>query len=185
MRRWVAVLMVVVVLGGSQARADEASKRAKAQDLFTTLRMDRTMAQIMEMVMRQVKQQTQSMPGADQMTPEQKQRLDEFQKHVFQVTEEAVGWKALEPEYVDLYASTYSEEELDGILAFYKSPVGQAMLAKTPELATKSMQIAQRRMAEFQPKLQQMLRDYIKQSGAGQPKPASRSPEPGQPSPKT
>jgi hypothetical protein len=48
-----------------------------------------------------------------------------------------------------VYAETYSEEELTGILAFYRSPAGQAMLKKTPVLAGK-MGAA---MAELQPEM--------------------------------
>ena len=36
---------------------------------------------------------------------------------------------------VNTYAQTFSEEELAGILAFYRTPVGQAMAAKMPDLA--------------------------------------------------
>jgi hypothetical protein len=31
------------------------------------------------------------------------------------------------PALVKIYADTYTEEELDGILAFYKSPAGEAV----------------------------------------------------------
>ena len=164
MRRWVAVAVVVMALaGGVQAHADEASKKAKAQELFLTVRMDRTMGQLMDTIMKQVSQMTQSMPGTKQMTESDKRQLADFQQRVGALVEKTVGWKAMEPDFVELYASTYSEEELDGILAFYKSPVGQAMLDKTPELMTKGTEISQRRMREVQPELNKMLEDFIKQ----------------------
>ena len=34
------------------------------------------------------------------------------------------------PDLVKLYSDAYSENELDGILAFYRTPAGRAMLAK-------------------------------------------------------
>jgi uncharacterized protein len=129
-------------------------------------------------VQKQVEQITQSMPGADQATPEQKKQIADFQKRVMDVVNNKLGWKALEPDFINLYASTYTEEELDGILAFYKSPVGQKMLEKTPELMTKSTQITQEKMREVQPELNQMVQDFMKQMAGdmGKPAPATAPP---------
>jgi hypothetical protein len=47
--------------------------------------------------------------------------------------------------------------ELDGILQFYRSPAGKAMLAKTPELAEKWMAISKKCMEELAPKIQELV----------------------------
>jgi uncharacterized protein len=177
MRRYVALVLVVLTLGCSGARADEASKRAKAQQLFLLLHMDRMMDQLMSGVQKQVQQITQQMPGADAATPEQKQKIADFQQRVLKLVNDKLGWKALEPDFINLYASTYTEEELDGILAFYRSPVGQKMLDKTPELMTKSTEITQQKMREVQPQLNQMVQDFMK-SMAEPAKPAPAQPAP-------
>jgi hypothetical protein len=177
MKRWIVVLVMLLAIAPG-ARADEASKRAKVQDLFVTMHMDRTMAQLMDMVMKQVQQVTGSMPGADKITPEQKKILDDFQKRVDDMVSGSLGWKALEPEYVTLYSNTFSEEEIDGLLTFYKSPVGQVLLDKTPELTTQGGVIAQAKMAALQPKMNAMLEDMMKQLTTTMPasKPAAKKP---------
>jgi hypothetical protein len=175
MKRWIVVLVMLLAVAPAM-RADEVSKRAKVQDLFVTMHMDRTMAQMMDLVMKQVHQMTGAMPGADQMTAEQKKLIDDFQKRVEVMVTDSMGWKALEPEYVTLYANTFSEEEIDGLLAFYKSPVGQTFLDKTPELTTKGGAIAQAKMAEVQPKLNAMLEDMMKQIMATMPPPSKPAP---------
>jgi hypothetical protein len=189
MRRYVAVLLMVLTVGCCCARADDASKRAKAEQLFVLLRMDTMMDQLMGGVKRQVQQITQSMPGADHATPEQQKQITDFQQRVMDVVNQKIGWKALEPDFINLYASTYTEEELDGIIAFYKSPVGQKMMEKTPELMTKSTQITQQKMSELQPQLNQMVQDFMKQmaAGAATPAPTQTSPPasaPAKPQPK-
>jgi hypothetical protein len=178
MKRYVAVLLLVLTVGCCCARADDASKRMKAEQLFLLLHMDTMMDQLMGGVKRQVQQITESMPGADQATPEQKKQIADFQQRVMDVVNQKIGWKALEPDFITLYASTYTEEELDGIIAFYKSPVGQKMMEKTPELMSKSSQITQQKMSELQPQLQQMVQDFMKQMTAsmGKPAPAKASP---------
>ncbi len=178
MSRYVAVVLIAVTLGCSSARADEASKRAKAEQLFTLLRMDQMMDQLMSGIEKQVQQITQTMPGADQATPEQKKQIADFQQRVLALVTNKLGWKALEPDFINLYASTYTEEELDGIIGFYKSPVGQKMLEKTPELMAKSTEITQQRMREVQPELNQMVQDFMKSIAAsvGKPAPAQSAP---------
>ena len=185
MKRYVSVLLMVLTVGCCCARADEASKRAKAEQLFTLLRMDTMMDQLMGGVKRQVQQITESMPGADQATPEQRKQIVDFQQRVMDVVNQKIGWKALEPDFITLYASTYTEEELDGIVAFYKSPIGQKMIDKTPELTTKSTQITQQKMSELQPQLSQMVQDFMKQMAAsmGKPAPAQTAPPATTPAP--
>jgi uncharacterized protein len=177
MKRFVAVLLVVLAVGCCGARADEASKRAKAEELFTLLRMDQTMGALTTNVMKQVQAMTQSMPGADQATPEQKKLVADFQQRVLDLVNKKLGWKALEPDFINLYASTYTEEELNGIVAFYKSPVGQKMLDKTPDLMTKSTDITQQKMREVQPEFNQLVQDFMKQMAAtSKPAPAQTPP---------
>jgi|SRR5215469_6544502 len=173
MKRYVAVLLMMLTVGCCCARADEASKRAKAEQLFILLRMDTMMDQLLSGVRKQVQQITESMPGADTATPEQKKQIADFQQRVMDTVNGKIGWKALEPDFINLYASTYTEEELDGIVAFYKSPVGQKMIEKTPELTTKSTQITQQKMTELQPVLSQMVQDFMKQMAATTGKPAA------------
>lgn len=163
MKRWMVVIVVMCALAVPVARADDPSKTAKVQELFTTMHMDHMMDQMMESITTSLRQSLQTIPGADQMTAEQKKLVDDFLVRTLKVANDSVGWSALEPEYVKLYANTYSEEEIDGILAFYKSPAGQAMLAKTPQLTTGSMQIVQTRIAEIQPKIKAMQDEFMKQ----------------------
>jgi hypothetical protein len=183
MRRYVAVLLLVLTVGCCCARADEASKRVKAEQLFMLLHMNTMMDQLMGGVKRQVQQITESMPGADEATPEQKKQITDFQQRVMDVVNQKIGWKALEPDFINLYASTYTEEELDGIIAFYKSPVGQKMMEKTPELMSKSTQITQQKMSELQPQLTQMVQDFMKQMAASMGKPSPAQTAPAAPSP--
>jgi hypothetical protein len=40
-----------------------------------------------------------------------------------------------------VYAETFSREELQGLLAFYESPLGQRMVAAQPQILARSMEI--------------------------------------------
>ncbi len=169
MKRWIVVLVVMLAVAPCGARADDASKQAKVKELFATMHMDHMLDQMMRSIQGEVKAMAQETPGAEQLTPAQQKLMQDFMDKSMKVVNESVGWAALEPAYVKLYATTYSEEEIDGILAFYKSPVGQTMLAKTPELSAGGMQIVHARMGDFQPKLQALQQEYMKELAATAP----------------
>ncbi|HEY4357406.1 MAG TPA: DUF2059 domain-containing protein [Acidobacteriaceae bacterium] len=162
MKRWL-VLAVVFLTMSLAAHADEASKRAKAAQLMVAMNMERTMTDAMAAIRGQVNQAMQSMPGMGQTTPEQKKLIDNFQGQVNKLVDAATSWKVLEPQYVDLYAQIYTEQEIDGILAFYQSPAGKALVAKTPELTAKGMVISQRMMADLQPQINALLQQFLQQ----------------------
>jgi hypothetical protein len=105
----------------------------------------------------------QQMLPADAMTDDQKLKLADFKTKVNDLVADMMSWNTLEPDYVKLYADTYTEADLDGIIAFYRSPVGEKMLEKTPDLLKASSTIAMNHMGLVEPKLQQMMNDFEQQ----------------------
>ncbi len=172
------MLAVVLCVASLQARADDASKRAKVQELFTVMHVDRVSEQITGTVRRQLEASMHNLPGASEATPEQKKLLNDYETKVMALVDESVNWKVLQPQMVDLYTSTYTEPEIDSILSFYKSPAGQTMLAKSPELTQKSMAITQTKLQALQPKISEMSQNFAKQYEAAQAPPPKTAPAP-------
>ena len=162
MKRIVVALLVLFSFH-AVAHADDASKRTKIQELFTLLRIDQVSSQFMANINRQMQGLSAHQFGATP-TPEQQKQFGDFQTRVTAVVQQAIGWKMLEPDYTKLYSDAYTEPEIDSILAFYRSPAGQTMLAKSPELSNKSLQITQQHMAPVEPQLRQMVADFVKQT---------------------
>lgn len=163
MIRRMILLFAIFLFALPYAHADDASKKAKIEEMFTILKMDSLMKQMMNQGLTQGKQTVKSMMGDTPVTPADQKIIDDALAKMIVVISDVISWEKLRPAYVDLYASAYSEEEVDGILAFYKSPVGQALLAKTPELITKSSAIVNGRMQELGPKMREVMDDLQKQ----------------------
>lgn len=173
MKRISAVLVVLLASSAVlPARADDASKRAKVVELFQVLHVNRLTEQITSSVRNQMQASMRTLPGGGQMTPAQKKIVDDYQNKVMALVNQDMSWKVLEPQMIALYTSTYSEQEIEGILSFYKSPTGQAMLAKTPELTEKSMAISQGKLMALQPKISALSQDFARQFAAAQAPPA-------------
>lgn len=85
-----------------------------------------------------------------------------------QLIAKSFNWAQLEPEYETIYAQTYTEEELDGVLAFYRSPVGRASMAKTTIVTEKTLAVSNENFAGVMPKIKELLSNLLeslKQSG--------------------
>ncbi|BFI94660.1 MAG: DUF2059 domain-containing protein [Rhodanobacter sp.] len=80
--------------------------------------------------------------------------------------QQEVSWDSLQPMYVDIYSKTFTQQDINGMLAFYRSPAGQAMIAKMPALMAQLMQSVQSRMAALMPKIQQISDETTKQLAA-------------------
>lgn len=160
MRRLLPLCVGFVALALSNANADEASKKAKIEEYFRLAKLDQLLNQSFTQVSNQVKSAAfQQMFGVN-LAPEQRKIADELQEKVMAVVKETLSWSQLEPTYLKLYTQAFSETEIDGILAFYKSPSGQAMVSKTPQLMEQANRAVQQRMTLMQPKIQELLKEY-------------------------
>jgi hypothetical protein len=69
----------------------------------------------------------------------------------------AVSLNRAKPALAKVYTDTYTEEEIDGILAFYKSPAGKAFLQKMPEVMQRSMPVMMQMIGDLQPEMKTMM----------------------------
>jgi hypothetical protein len=76
----------------------------------------------------------QAMMRGRPMTPERQAISDRTQTQMLSVIDGFFDWDAMLPMYLRLYRETFTEDELKGMLKFYKTPAGQAMTKKMPLL---------------------------------------------------
>jgi len=169
MPRKAILLSLILLFALPYAHADEATKRAKIEQMFKLIKIEQNMNQILDMSVTQSKQMVGGMFRDKKIAPADQKLIDDADAKVVVILRETIGWEKLRPAYIDLYASTYTEEEIDGILAFYHSPAGQSMLNKTPELMTKGNQIVSLQAREMQPKIRTLMEDLMKQVAAAHP----------------
>lgn len=102
----------------------------------------------------------QSLAGK-QPSPKQTQAINKMKKNTVAVLQTEMSWNKLEPMYVRLYKETFTQEEVDGMIAFYKTPAGKAVITKMPTLMQKTMIEMQKTMVTMMPKLQQVQQQFV------------------------
>jgi hypothetical protein len=151
---------IAIVLAGTAllwnpalALADEASKTAKIEEMMQLSNMDRMTTQMMDQVKTMLSSQLSSIPA------EARQAADEMQQKMMKLLADRLNWDKAKPAYIKLYSETFTESEIDGIVGFYKSPSGQAMLSKMPVLMQKSMAVGQQLMGDVMPEIERMAEE--------------------------
>jgi uncharacterized protein len=85
------------------------------------------------------------------------------QQKIMDLMKKELSWDNLKPEFEKLYAETYSEEELEGLIKFYQSPIGRKFTEKQPEMQQKSMLMVQKMMMRIMPKIQALTKEMQKE----------------------
>jgi hypothetical protein len=157
--------VVIVTLGltfwTAGASAQPISKEAKIERILELTNADA----MMDQVFNQMKAMTSSQM-ASSSTPEQRARAEQTQSQIMDLVRTRMRWDKLRPQYVKLYSETFSDGEIDGMLGFYQSPAGQAVLQKMPVLMGKTMTLVQALMSELMPEIQRIAKE-AQQDSAG------------------
>ena len=134
------------------AFADQQSHWAAAYEL-----LDAAQAQkIVEIMKVQVGQSMRRLVTESQLNAEQQAVVDNYVLKAVEEVGHTMDWGRLKEEFATLYVSVYTEPELRELTTFYKSPLGQKMLGKMPQLLQQSMQLAQRHKQDSMPRFQQL-----------------------------
>ena len=104
-----------------------------------------------------------------------KAKVAEFEKKANQIIDAQLGWEVMQAGFTDIYAKNFTEDQLDGIIAFYKSPAGTALLQTMPTVNDQMSQFGNSRMATLQPQLKPLFDDFQKSVAAASAAPAQRT----------
>lgn len=154
------LFLVAPVAVHAQGTATSSSKQAKVEELLQLTHMDHLMSQMIDQMTARMKASADQQAANMNFTPEQKTIYDDYQQKLNQLLAGYLNWDKMKPVMVQVYSDTYTDDELNGILNFYRSPAGQAMVAKSPQLMTKTMSAMMQQMGTLQPQVQQLSKEF-------------------------
>lgn len=156
MKPFLLLCSLVLSLLALPARADEPASEASIRQLLEVSQskkiLDSTLAQMDGMLRSAMKQATAGQP----LNPAQEAVMADMSAKLVALFRQELDWATLESTYVDIYRRSFSQREVDGMLAFYRSEVGQAVIAKMPLVMQNSMQLMQDRTLAMMPKIQKL-----------------------------
>ena len=146
------LLGALALIVPASAHADDASKRAKVEQMLALTKTDSISQNMLSTVPARVRAAAERQPMVQAATsPAQKKIADDYLQQMGTIAQGGTQWSALKPKVVDVYMSEFTEADLDGILAFFKTPAGQDYLAKSPDISQKTVAILQGSVSALEP----------------------------------
>ena len=96
-----------------------------------------------------------------ELTDEQKRVLEVAPGKIVAAMREQLNWDTLKPMYLTIYKESFDQTEIDGLIAFYRSPIGQSFIAKMPVVMQKTVGLMQQQMQQFLPRLQESMKQAL------------------------
>lgn len=142
MIRSILLLLALVSMGRPLAAQEPTPGQLQAAEhLVEVMQVERTWAPTQELTVRGL---YGTAADTSRFAAESRARLREMFATRF-------SWEAVRPEYIRMYASLYTEDELRQLTAFYESPVGRKSLRIAPEFTARTLEMVRRLMAQDAP----------------------------------
>ncbi len=155
-------LALLLSLGFSPAALAADPKTGLIEKLLVLTNTEKNTENLLE----QIKKAQIAQLNELDLPPEKEERAKELQRKIFDLLYDELNWESLKPEYVELYAAAFSEEELGQMVDFYESPAGQRLIEKMPFLVRKSSELVQGRVQKVLPKIRQLMREVVAENHA-------------------
>ena len=143
---WVGVLSSIWAQGTESAKPSDG-QRASAERLVSAMNLEQA---VNESAARSLLEMLAQQPV-----------WHAHQDILIDYIEARIGWEALRPSVIRLYAETFSETELDELTRFYLSPVGRKLAEQTPALALRMQAIVRQRLEADLGKLELNLKNRV------------------------
>jgi TonB family protein len=142
----------------------DPAKAAVIEELLILSKVDQLLPQLLELV----RVPTQQLIGAgiDQGLPKtiDRQRIasdvQDLQRQVFEAISTRLRAQ-FAPMFIRIYSDTFTLEQLKDVVAFYKTPSGQALIGKQSEVIAKSSAGMQELTKQYVPDIQKTIRDWV------------------------
>ncbi|HEY6096117.1 MAG TPA: DUF2059 domain-containing protein [Gallionellaceae bacterium] len=157
-----AVLLALSTLFPAFA-AEQPASEASIRELMVVTEskklIEGTVGQVDAMMQASMQQALAGRP----VSPDQQKILDQMRVKMLALLKEQLSWSSMEPMMIDIYQKTFTEQEVKGMLDFYRTDAGKAVIAKMPLVMQHTMQAMQARMSQMMPKMQQLQQQTLAQ----------------------
>ncbi len=159
MRQAIAILLLLLSSVLTCAAAQPTSE--SIETLLTLTKTEALIESVYGNVEQAMRQGMAQAVAGKNLSAEQQRSLEATPKRFVTIMREELSWESLKPMYIEIYRDSFTQEEIDGLIAFYQSPVGMAFVNKMPIVMQKSMTSMQARMQPMMEKMKAAMRQAL------------------------
>ncbi|ENW97408.1 DUF2059 domain-containing protein [Acinetobacter dispersus] len=152
MKKIIAIFIMMAI--SIPSFAQPASKES-VKELLKITKSEQFLGQMSQQINTMMHSSIEKITQGRKLTTKQELAVVNYTQELGKIMQEELTWAKLEPEMIKIYAEEFSQEEIDGMIKFYKTPVGQSTIDKMPIVMQKSMQVGYKQMDAITPKIMQ------------------------------
>ena len=99
--------------------------------------------------------------SAQQIPEAQRPKFEKAMERIKVLMLEKMGWEAMKPDIVNLYASTFTLAELEAVLPLMRKPEMRAFVEKSAPLAAEAAKLGGERTKELQPEIMKIVQEEM------------------------
>lgn len=159
-----ACLAVACFAAASLAQA--AASTTSVEKLLVVMKVEKQLDTMYSQTLPAMQNGMRQALGKELNNPDAEKAMQTISPKVNAVIRDELSWAKLKPEFVSVYADTFSQAEIDAMIQFYSSPTGAGLVDKMPLVAQKSAMMMQKRIVPLMQRVMQIVKD----EAAKQPK---------------
>ncbi len=148
------ILLILLLAFTLPAMASE-SKYEKIDELMSLMDADA----MFDSMYSQMEAMLKNLSTEFGVQPDEQEIFDSHYSKMIGLMKSEMSWDKLKDPTIEIYRKTFTEAEIDGMLKFYKSEIGQSTLKKLPAIMQESMKMSQTLVKEMMPKIQALSAD--------------------------
>ena len=162
----VGVLTVIFFLpfmlnaGEANSTGSKAAKTVNAKDMNTSQESVKAAYKLFD-EMNLKKAYNQAVSRATAALVQRGPRLAKVKEKILGFYKKHIGWDAVKDDLAKIYAKHYTVKELNEIVAFYKTPIGQKVLKTMPVIMQEGRRLGEEKMSKNISELQKIINDAI------------------------
>jgi hypothetical protein len=154
----VFALLVVPLSMGAWAAAPSEESLAR---LLTVMQLQSQTEDMIQQIDEVIRVNAEQALNGKKLNTKEQAIFDDTRAKLAALFKKEISWSSMEPVYRKAYRESFSQEEVDGMIAFYQTPVGQAVARKQPAVAQATIAATQQKMAALTPQVQKIQQEMV------------------------
>ena len=155
----IRILLVLALLCPALYAADTPPSDASLKQLLEVAQVRKALDAVMTQMDTMMNNVFQQVTAGQKVTPEMQKIFDKARADIVAIYKQELTWEKMEPLYLRIYRKSLSQSEVDGMIAFYKTPAGQAVINKMPLILQNTMAEVSQMMGPMMQRLQRMQQE--------------------------
>jgi hypothetical protein len=155
-----ALTLVFAFWSSGAAFANDAPPSDESlRELFKLVHTEETMNAMKPQLDAILTSSTKEVSQGKEMTPERQAVMDRMRDKLVTAYNDSFSFEPLRRLLTRVYQATFTQDEIDGLIAFYRTPAGQALVNKGPLMGQNMMSEVQAAMRPMMQRISQIKRE--------------------------